>query len=136
MSCYKSETSKGGAQLWNQGEGGEGRRSRHGSRFPVGKTWLAGTLRKRQDPLSFSVELDDGQILRRHVDHILQQQKASSTDQESRRLILRVLRSLHQEVAKTLWRETYHRKNHKGNLLFGDQPRDTNNQIDMNLTSC
>ena len=38
--------------------------------FHTGKTWLAGTLRQSRGPISIKAELEDGHILRRHLDHI------------------------------------------------------------------
>ncbi len=38
--------------------------------FSRGTTWLAGAIVSRNGPLSFEVELVDGRILRRHMDHI------------------------------------------------------------------
>ena len=32
--------------------------------------WLMGKIRYRSGPISFSVELDDGRVVRRHADHI------------------------------------------------------------------
>ena len=56
--------------------------------FHTKKTWLAGTLRQSQGPLSFNVELEDGRILRRHVDHIRLRQETSSTDSKEREVDL------------------------------------------------
>ena len=40
--------------------------------FPTGDNWLQGTIVKVSGPLSFQVKLQDGRIVRRHVDHIIQ----------------------------------------------------------------
>ena len=40
--------------------------------FPTGDNWLQGTIVKVSGPLSFQVKLQDGCIVRRHVDHIIQ----------------------------------------------------------------
>ena len=39
--------------------------------FQARDSWLPGTIVKVSGPLSFHVELQDGRIIRRHVDHIL-----------------------------------------------------------------
>ena len=41
----------------------------YGRDFPAGQTWLPGLIREVQGPTSVVVELDDGRIVRRHVDH-------------------------------------------------------------------
>ena len=38
--------------------------------FPNDNSWLRGTLKDKSGPLSFTIELDDGRIIRRHLDHI------------------------------------------------------------------
>ena len=38
--------------------------------FPSGKNWLPGTLTQSKGPLSFLIKLDDGRVIRRHIDHI------------------------------------------------------------------
>ena len=38
--------------------------------FPNGKNWIPGTVQDRKGPLSYHVKLDDGRIVRRHVDHV------------------------------------------------------------------
>ena len=38
--------------------------------FPNGKKWLPGTVTKSKGPLSFLIELDDGRVIRCHIDHI------------------------------------------------------------------
>ncbi len=38
--------------------------------FPKAKTWLPGKIVAVKGPLSYHVELSDGRIVRRHVDHI------------------------------------------------------------------
>ena len=38
--------------------------------FPNDDSWLRGILKDKSGPLSFSIELDDGRIIRRHIDHI------------------------------------------------------------------
>ena len=40
--------------------------------FPTGDNWLQGTIVKVSGPLSFQVKLQDGRIVWRHVDHIIQ----------------------------------------------------------------
>lgn len=38
--------------------------------FPSGKTWTPGTVSAVKGPVSYCVELPDGRVMRRHVDHI------------------------------------------------------------------
>lgn len=38
--------------------------------FPSGSSWLPGTILKAQGPLSYHVTLEDGRVVRRHVDHV------------------------------------------------------------------
>ena len=38
--------------------------------FPSGKNWFPGTLTQSKGPLSFLIKLDDGRVIRRHIDHI------------------------------------------------------------------
>ena len=38
--------------------------------FGTGPKWLAGELLERRGPVSFTVWLEDGRLLRRHVDHL------------------------------------------------------------------
>ena len=40
--------------------------------LPSGKTWLKGNVSEIRGPMSFIIELEDGRLIRRHVDHILQ----------------------------------------------------------------
>ena len=38
--------------------------------FPSGKNWPPGTLTQSKGPLSFLIKLDDGRVIRRHIDYI------------------------------------------------------------------
>ena len=38
--------------------------------FPSGKTWIPGTVSAVNSPLSYRVELPDGRVVGRHVDHV------------------------------------------------------------------
>ena len=38
--------------------------------FPSGKNWLPGTLTQSKGPLSFLIKLDDGRVIRHHIEHI------------------------------------------------------------------
>ena len=38
--------------------------------FPNDNSWLRGILKDKSGPLSFTIELDDGRLIRRHLDHI------------------------------------------------------------------
>ena len=40
--------------------------------LPSGKTWLKGTVSEIRGPVSFVIEIEDGRLVRRHVDHIWQ----------------------------------------------------------------
>ncbi len=33
--------------------------------------WIPGTIKGQQGPVSYEIELDDGRVMRRHVDHII-----------------------------------------------------------------
>ena len=39
--------------------------------FGRGPKWLSGRVKSRQGPLTYDIELEDGRILKRHIDHIL-----------------------------------------------------------------
>ena len=39
--------------------------------FPSGNGWLPGIIEERSGPLSFQIKLQDGRIVRRHIDHII-----------------------------------------------------------------
>ena len=38
--------------------------------FPTGNKWLPGTVTQSKGPLSFLIKLDDGHVIRHHIDHI------------------------------------------------------------------
>ena len=38
--------------------------------FPTGTSWLQGILKSKSGPLSYNIELVDGRIIHRHIDHI------------------------------------------------------------------
>ena len=38
--------------------------------FATGPKWLSGTVKTKTGPVSYEVELDDGRIIRRHIDHL------------------------------------------------------------------
>ena len=57
----------------------------YASNFRRGQRWLPGILKESTGPTSFAVQLEDGQLLRRHQDHLIQQScvlQAPITDQE------------------------------------------------------
>ncbi len=39
-------------------------------KFPSNDAWIPGTIIKARGPLSYMIELETGQIVRRHVDHL------------------------------------------------------------------
>ena len=39
--------------------------------FPAGNGWLPGIIEEETGPLSFRIKLQDGQVVRRHIDHII-----------------------------------------------------------------
>ena len=48
--------------------------------FPTGDSWLPGTVVKSSGPLSFHVQLQDGRIIRRHIDHIILRSTTTSDE--------------------------------------------------------
>ena len=50
--------------------------------FPSGKQWLAGVVVEKKGPLSYVVKLDDGRLVRRHVDHVRNRTIESSASTE------------------------------------------------------
>ena len=38
--------------------------------FPLGKTWIPGTVSAVKGPMSYRIDLTDGRVVRRHVDHV------------------------------------------------------------------
>ena len=38
--------------------------------FAAGPVWLPGTIQEVRGPVTFQVALDDGRVVRRHVDHV------------------------------------------------------------------
>ena len=39
--------------------------------FPAGNGWLPGIIEEETRPLSFRIKLQDGQVVRHHIDHII-----------------------------------------------------------------
>ena len=57
----------------------------YASNFRRGPRWLPGILKESTGPTSFAVQLEDGRLLRRHQDHLIQRScvpQASTADQE------------------------------------------------------
>ena len=57
----------------------------YASNFRRGPRWLLGILKESTGPTSFAVQLEDGRLLRRHQDHLMQRScapQASTADQE------------------------------------------------------
>ena len=51
--------------------------------FPEGKTWLPGTISKKDGKVTYHVLLEDGRIVRRHIDHVLHQNCESTIENYS-----------------------------------------------------
>ena len=47
-------------------------------KFPSNDAWIPGTIIKARGPLSYMIELETGQIVRRHVDHLQSRTKNST----------------------------------------------------------
>ena len=43
----------------------------YASNFRSGPKWMPGVLKQSTGPASFSVQLEDGRLLRRHQDHLI-----------------------------------------------------------------
>lgn len=57
----------------------------YASNFRRGPRWLPGILKESTGPTSFAVQLEDGRLLRRHQDHLIQRScvlQAPIADQE------------------------------------------------------
>ena len=52
--------------------------------FPSGRTWIPGTVSAVKGPLSYCVELSDGRVFRRHVDHIRNRTSGMEVDKSSK----------------------------------------------------
>ena len=52
--------------------------------FPAGNSWLPGFLVGKRGPLSYTIELEDHRIIRRHVDHIHLRSETSQTTQKQK----------------------------------------------------
>ena len=46
--------------------------------FGRGERWLEGIITKKRGPLTYEVELKDGRVLKRHIDHIIYRQSADN----------------------------------------------------------
>ena len=44
------------------------------------RKWMPGTVKSQRGPVSYEIELDDGRIMRRHVDHIQLRLRSPSTE--------------------------------------------------------
>ena len=51
--------------------------------FLTGKKWLPGTVTQVRGPPSFLVTLDDGRVMRRHIDHIRQHSSSATSPRSS-----------------------------------------------------
>ena len=50
--------------------------------FSSGTNWLPGVVVKKAGPVSYEIELDDGRVIRRHVDHMLKRSATSKEDSQ------------------------------------------------------
>ena len=50
------------------------------SNFGRGKNWLEGTVVGKQGPLTYKILLEDGRIVRRHLDHVRHRLSSTDTD--------------------------------------------------------
>ena len=50
--------------------------------FAAGPTWVAGVITAERGPRSFDVELCDGRVVKRHIDHVRSQDGSVSVDIE------------------------------------------------------
>ena len=48
--------------------------------FGRGERWLSGLIKSKKGPLTYEVELDDGRIIKRHIDHIIKRQCSNITE--------------------------------------------------------
>ncbi|XP_056330368.1 uncharacterized protein K02A2.6-like [Danio aesculapii] len=48
--------------------------------FSLGPTWIPGTVQKRTGPLSYTIALGNGQVVRRHIDQVRTRQVASPAE--------------------------------------------------------
>ena len=51
--------------------------------LPEGKTWLPGTISKKDGKVTYHILLDDGRIVRRHIDHVRKQICEPTTETDS-----------------------------------------------------
>ncbi len=52
--------------------------------LPSGKNWLKGTISTQRGPISFVIELEDGRLVRRHIDHVRQRTARIEEDADTR----------------------------------------------------
>ena len=48
--------------------------------FPSGNGWLPGVIEERSGPLSYQIRLQDGRLVRRHIDHIIYRSSSEPTN--------------------------------------------------------
>ena len=51
--------------------------------FPEGKKWLPGTISKREGKVTYHISLEDGRVVRRHIDHVRSQTNDSTVQIDS-----------------------------------------------------
>ena len=82
----QSQASQKQAHDWHAKEHTtQGREAVYASNFRRGPKWLPGILKESTSPTSFAVQLENGQLLRRHQDHLIQRPGIpleSTADQE------------------------------------------------------
>lgn len=51
--------------------------------FQTGDVWLPGTIIKASGPLSFQIKLEDGRMVRRHIDHLITRSEPDTNNPDS-----------------------------------------------------
>ena len=50
--------------------------------FPEGKTWLPGTIAKKEGKVTYHVLLEDNRVVRRHIDHVRSRKTDSTVEMD------------------------------------------------------
>ena len=67
--------------------------------FSEGPIWLKGVVFRTKGPLTMEIELEDGRILRRHIDHIRSRKETdSNTDTDDELIQMMILCSYHHRI--------------------------------------
>ena len=51
--------------------------------FRSPRKWMPGTIKTQSGPVSYQIELEDGQIVRRHIDHIRLRSCSASSNEDT-----------------------------------------------------